>query len=461
MKNATIIVDAGYGDGGKGKLTHSIAERTGAKLVVRYNGGAQAGHRVVMPDGREHVFSQFGSATFLPGVQTCLSQNMILQPLAMAVEEEHLASLGVNDAFERTLIDEQALVITPYHQAANRLRETARGQGRHGSCGMGISETVSDSLVGRAVRAADLHDHNALEQKLRLIGEAKRVEIASLIDLLKSRGEAGSEISIFEDPSLASRCADGMFDLAKRMRIVSRELAFQLMNTIGDIVFEGSQGVLLDEWYGFFPYATRSTTTAQKARELIVASGFDGNVKTIAVMRAYATRHGAGPFVTEDTELSSTMPDACNVLGPWQGNFRIGWMDMLATRYALDAVGQVDELAITNLDRLAGWRNWKAATSYKLSKPGLSPCFKHDADGFAQSIHFSATHDLENQRGITDELMSAIPQYEKFELTGRPELDSQVIIPYIEQALGVPVSLISFGPSTNHERILRPFSLAA
>ncbi|MFA6447520.1 MAG: adenylosuccinate synthetase, partial [Patescibacteria group bacterium] len=340
MKNATIIVDAGYGDAGKGKLAYSIAKRTGAKLIVRYNGGAQAGHRVVLPDGREHVFSQFGSATFLPGVQTYLSQNMILQPLAMAAEEAHLASLGVDDAYERTLVDEDALVITPYHQAANRIREMVRGQGRHGSCGMGISETVSDALAHRAIRAKDLLDRTALVRKLREIGEAKNTEIALLISLLKYKNEGSDEIRIFEDAEIATRCADKMFELAKRMRIVSRRQAFALMNTVNDLVFEGSQGVLLDEWYGFFPYATRSTTTAQKARELLAASGFAGKVTTIAVMRAYATRHGAGPFVTEDAELTSTMPDACNVLGQWQGNFRIGWMDMLATRYALDAVGQ-------------------------------------------------------------------------------------------------------------------------
>lgn len=461
MKTATIVVDAGYGDGGKGKLVHSIAARTGAKLVVRYCGGAQAGHRVVMPDGREHVFSQFGSASFLPDVQTYLSKNMILHPLAMAVEEGHLATIGVTDAYERTLIDEEALVITPYHQAANRIREMARGQGRHGSCGMGISETVSDALAGRAVRAADLHDRNALERKMRLIGESKRAEIESLVGLLKSRGDAAQEITIFEDPALASYCADKMFELAKRMRIVSREQAFRLMNAVGDLVFEGSQGVLLDEWYGFFPYATRATTTAQKAHELLADCGFTGKIATVAVMRAYATRHGAGPFVTEDADLTARMPDACNAQGQWQGSFRIGWMDMLATRYALEAVGQVDELAITNLDRLEGCRTWKAAVGYRLSGSNPSPFFTHDTDGIARSIRFSAAHDLEYQRGITDGLMCAEPQYESLDLTGQPELDSRVIVAYIEQTLGVPVTFASFGPSTTDERILRPFSLAA
>ena len=159
-RTAHLVVDLGFGDAGKGAITDYLARTTSAHTVVRFNGGAQARHNVVAPDGKHHAFSQFGSATLVPGVRTHLSRHMVLNPLAMLVEERYLRALGVEDAFARTAISAEALVITPFQRAANRLRELARslpagkaGERRHGSCGMGIGETVSDSLtLGRSVR---------------------------------------------------------------------------------------------------------------------------------------------------------------------------------------------------------------------------------------------------------------------------------------------------------------------
>jgi hypothetical protein len=121
-----IVIDLGFGDSGKGLLTDFLTRRTGAGLVVRYNGGAQAGHNVVTPDGTHHTFSQFGSGTFVPGVRTFLSRHVVLHPTALLVEREALESKGIRDAFERLRISEGARVITPYHQAANRVREIAQ-----------------------------------------------------------------------------------------------------------------------------------------------------------------------------------------------------------------------------------------------------------------------------------------------------------------------------------------------
>src|SRR5215210_2605913 len=124
---AFVIVDLGFGDAGKGLLTDCLVRRTGAKVVVRYNGGAQAGHNVVTPDGRHHTFSQFGSGSFVPGVRTFLSRDVVVHPTALLREEASLRTAGVTDALERLRISADAVVVTPYHQALNRLRETARG----------------------------------------------------------------------------------------------------------------------------------------------------------------------------------------------------------------------------------------------------------------------------------------------------------------------------------------------
>ena len=158
MKHA-IVVDLGYGDAGKGSTVDWLcspgrAERSRAasriRAVVRFNGGAQAGHNVVTPDGRHHTFAQFGAGTF-HGVPTHLSRFMLVEPFALAAEAAHLAELGIGNPFALLSADSRALITTPYHRAANRVRESARdrtpGSARHGTCGMGIGETVSFSLA--------------------------------------------------------------------------------------------------------------------------------------------------------------------------------------------------------------------------------------------------------------------------------------------------------------------------
>ena len=146
-QKAILITDLGFGDAGKGGLVDHLTRVTGAHTVVRYNGGAQAGHNVITPDGRHHTFAQFGSGSLVPGTRTYVSRFMLLDPLAMLAEERALQGLGVRDALARTAIDRRALITTPFHVAANRIKEVARGDARHGSCGMGIGETMADQIL--------------------------------------------------------------------------------------------------------------------------------------------------------------------------------------------------------------------------------------------------------------------------------------------------------------------------
>ena len=178
-----IVVDLGYGDAGKGTVVDWLCSRPGSgtrapglglpgsRTVVRFNGGAQAAHNVVTPDGRHHTFAQFGSGTFTPGVRTHLSRFMLVDPLALAAEAAHLAAAGVADALDRLTVDRDALLTTPYHRAANRARELARGAGRHGSCGMGIGETARYALdyPADAPRAGDCDAPRRLARKLTLL----------------------------------------------------------------------------------------------------------------------------------------------------------------------------------------------------------------------------------------------------------------------------------------------------
>ena len=134
--DAIAVVDLGFGDSGKGTITDYLTRAHQAHTVIRFNGGAQAAHNVITPDGRHHTFAQFGSGTFSAGVRTYLSRFVVIEPYAMVNEEAHLRQRGVTDAFDRLLVDRDALVISPFQSAANRLRELARGADRHGSCGV-------------------------------------------------------------------------------------------------------------------------------------------------------------------------------------------------------------------------------------------------------------------------------------------------------------------------------------
>src|ERR1700683_2211088 len=122
-KRAAIVVDLGFGDAGKGLVTDFLTHSMGATLVVRFNGGAQAGHNVVTADGRHHTFSQLGSGTLVPGVRTPPTSRVVVHPTALLLEDAHLESVGVDDALPRLTVSPEALVVTPFHQAACRVRE--------------------------------------------------------------------------------------------------------------------------------------------------------------------------------------------------------------------------------------------------------------------------------------------------------------------------------------------------
>ncbi len=181
-----VVVDLGYGDAGKGTVVDWLCTRRCGEepvhAVVRFNGGAQAAHNVVTADGRHHSFAQFGSGTFTPGVRTHLSRHVLVDPLALIAEAGHLAALGVRDALDRLTVDRSALVTTPYHRAANRARETARGAGRHGSCGMGVGETMAYALAhgDEALRAGDCLCPRTVRRKLTLLRDRLTEEVGRL-----------------------------------------------------------------------------------------------------------------------------------------------------------------------------------------------------------------------------------------------------------------------------------------
>jgi adenylosuccinate synthase len=449
-RNANIAVDLGYGDSGKGTLTDYFCSPEArrlfaATLVVRFNGGSQAAHAVTRPDGRRHVFSQFGSGTFNPGVRTLLSRHMLVSPLAMLSEERALQGLGITDGFERTVLSEEALVITPFHRAANRLREMSRGADRHGSCGHGIGETVSHSLrfPEEALRLKHLRNPK-LRQRLERIRETKREDLKDVLSGCRGMEAAKEELAYFDDPSTV-----GVWMYLLKPFLAKADIRFEdeLRAEVANhqhVVFEGAQGVLLDEWHGFHPYTTWSTCTFRNALDLLTDYGWDGAIKKTGVIRGYATRHGAGPFPTDDPDMARALPDADNVMNDWQHGFRVGWLDLVAVRYAIKACGGIDSLALTCLDRLSPFGEWQVCDSYETPR------------GPVRDLEVGGHHDRANQERLTALLLQATPKFVRTAATREDRIKPLLHAFGVANLLGDPAKslLLSTGPTWRDKKFV-------
>ncbi len=350
------VVGLGYGDEGKGATVDALVRRLGLTLVVRFNGGPQAAHHVVRADGACHCFAQFGAGALVPGVATYLSEFMLVEPLALGREAEALRALGVGEPLSRVTVHRDCVVITPFHRLLGRLRELARGAARHGSCGMGVGEAYVDASKPTApcLRFGELYGSpQAVYRKLRQI-QAEKLEQAKQLgcDLHEEhcrqtfaelqREDLVDDLLAAYAPVLAAVTVDDGSTLAQQIHCAPQQ-----------IIFEGAQGALLDAEHGFWPYVTPSRVNFSGAETLLAAAGGPMPLR-IGVVRAYATRHGPGPFVTESPSLAASLAEPHNLPSRWQGAMRVGDFDLVATLYAQAIVGGIDGLVMTCLDRLAG-----------------------------------------------------------------------------------------------------------
>ena len=252
---AHIVVGLGFGDEGKGSWVDHLVRTRGLNQIVRFNGGAQALHHVVTPDGQVHGFSQFGSGMFVPGTKTLLSRFMLLDPDALLKEADALLGKGVMNPLGRLIVSENAPVITPMNRLLNRMQEIARGGARHGSCGFGIGLTQADveTLGDGALYVRDLPTA-AGRRKLFDLWEQKRSVARQL-----ATAESCELLEQFETLDLDYYAE--LFAYVYHRASVVTEAEFQALVRSNDSVFEGAQGVLLDQVFGFFPHCTRSTCT--------------------------------------------------------------------------------------------------------------------------------------------------------------------------------------------------------
>lgn len=335
---AILVAGLGFGDESKGATVDKICRELPVDLIVRYNGGSQCAHNVVTPEGVHHTFSQFGSGMLANDkVRTHLSRFMLVDPLCMINEERALAGKTVSP-FGRTTVDPRCVIITPFHKRLNRLREISRGTARHGSCGMGIGVARELHLKygDEVVLAKDLKPSRQF--LLHMLTNTAMFLLPEIMEL------SGKSISFGEVREECRKLVDTYMEWDVMLRMDEH-----VLSEAKCMVFEGAQGVLLDEKHGTAPHNTWTNTTFENADTLLNEVGVKERFR-IGCLRTYHTRHGAGPFPTEDTSLD--LPEDHNGKNEFQGAFRVGDMDWKLAADAIDIVGGVDGLAISHFDCL-------------------------------------------------------------------------------------------------------------
>ena len=345
-----VVVGAQWGDEGKGKIVDWLSER--ADIVVRFQGGHNAGHTLVI-DKITYKLSLLPSGIVRPGKLAIIGNGVVVDPWALIEEIETVRRQGVAVARDNLRIADNAVLILPLHCELDVIRENAAGAGKIGTTGRGIGPAYEDKVGRRALRVADLRDLMSLDTKIQRL-------LTHHNALRRGLGMAeltGSELNaqLTEIAPRILEFADTVFDLLDRQRRAGKR-----------ILFEGAQGVMLDIDHGTFPFVTSSNTVAAQAAS---GSGVGPGALSyvLGIAKAYTTRVGAGPFPTEQ---DNAVGDALGARGREFGTVtgrkrRCGWFDAALVRQAIKTSG-IQGIALTKLDVLDGLGEIKVSTGYML-----------------------------------------------------------------------------------------------
>jgi len=341
---AHIVVGLQFGDECKGATVDYLCSKHKIDWVIRYNGGFQAAHNVVMADGRHHTFSQFGSGT-LRGVPTYLDRHVIVDPLALIPEAEHLKSIGVPDPYSMLRMHEDCLVSTIYHKNANRILDSRNA---HGSCGVGIGLTRQMwSETGDGLRVEDLRTPKILRRKLDWIRQWCQDKVLNYREKISTDINIDwkhNQINFLDQIKALQKATENIHPVT--LEFVERRCG-------NGLVFEGSQGVGLDEVYGTIPHTTYSNTRPTYALELCEVLRCKPH--TYGLCRAYETRHGNGPMYREYNENEFDYIDLSSDHnwnnGSFAGKFRCGQFNIDLVRENAIICG-ADEIVLNCADHI-------------------------------------------------------------------------------------------------------------
>ncbi|WP_395742738.1 adenylosuccinate synthase [Prosthecobacter sp.] len=412
----TIIVGAQWGDEGKGKIVDYLTE--GADLVVRAAGGNNAGHTVIS-NGTKYILHLIPSGILWKNKVCVIGNGVVMDPIGLLAEMAKLRGQGVTITPENLLISETAHLVMPYHRGLDKAREAKRGDKKIGTTGRGIGPAYADKVERDGLRTILMTQPEIFEEELR--------------DRLARHNATFAELGVELVP---------VEETVKEMLEAAKTLAPHITNTTvylheaikagKNLLFEGAQGTYLDIDHGTYPFVTSSNTTSGGA---CTGSGVPPRMidKVVAVGKAYTTRVGSGPFVTENDAIGDMLHNMGREFGATTGRARrCGWLDAVLVRYAVMLNG-ADELAITNLDGLDGLDTVQICTSYTLR---------------GKTLHYPPS--------TAADLAACVPVYEthqgwKQDLSGikkfsdLPDL-AKAYLKRLEELTGARISLVGVGP---------------
>ena len=416
--SAFVVLGAQWGDEGKGKMTDYLAEE--AEVIVRFQGGNNAGHTVEVGD-KQYKLHLIPSGILHDNKLNIIGNGVVVDPKALFTEIDYLEAEGVKVTPNKLIISDRAHVIMPYHKVLDKLKEKARGKNDIGTTGKGIGPCYTDKFERSGIRICDLIDEEVFKAKLKENIEAKNKYIVNVLD-----GEALNYDEILKE----------YLELAERLRPYVQDTSVRLYDEIKEdktVLFEGAQGMLLDIDYGTYPYVTSSNTTSCGVAN---GSGIGPTMITnaVGIAKAYTTRVGKGPFPTElDNEIGEWIREKGHEYGVTTGRSRrCGWLDLVILKTTVRVSG-LTSLCVTKIDTLAGLEKLKICVGYKFNGKVI--------DYFPASLN---------------DLAKCEPIYEEFEGWGEevaearsydelPE-NAKKYLNRIEELTGTKISIIGVGP---------------
>lgn len=416
--SAFIVLGAQWGDEGKGKMTDYLAE--GADVVVRFQGGNNAGHTVEVGD-KQYKLHLIPSGILYKDKLNVIGNGVVIDPKALFEEIDYLTSLGVEVTPENLIISDRAHLIMPYHKVLDGIKEKARGKNDIGTTGKGIGPCYTDKMERSGIRVCDLMHREVFEEKLR-----DNVQFKNSIITKVFNGEALEFESIYND----------YLTYAERMRPFVRDISVQVYDSIKagkNVLFEGAQGTLLDIDYGTYPYVTSSNTIAGGVSNG-VGIGPTMITNAVGIAKAYTTRVGKGPFPTELLEETGEwLRDKGHEYGVTTGRARrCGWLDLVILKSAARISG-LTSFAVTKVDTLAGMEKIKVCVGYRFNGKIIDyvPASLED---------LAKCEPIYEEFDGWDESIANARSYEEL-----PE-NAKVYLSKIEEFTDTKVSIISVGP---------------
>ncbi len=419
--SAFIVLGAQWGDEGKGKMTDYLAEE--ADVVVRYQGGNNAGHTVEVGD-KQYKLHLIPSGILHDDKLNVIGNGVVVDPSAFFKELDYLENEGVKVTPSKLIVSDRAHVIMPYHKMLDALKEKARGKNDIGTTGKGIGPCYTDKFERCGIRVCDLIDPIVLKEKLEINIQIKNDYITKVLG-----GEALNLEAMYEE----------YVKYGERIKPFVQDTSVRVFNEVKkdkNVLFEGAQGMLLDIDYGTYPYVTSSNTTAGGVSNGV---GIGPNLITnaVGIAKAYTTRVGKGPFPTElENETGEWIRQKGHEYGVTTGRSRrCGWLDLVILKTTVRVSG-LTSLVVTKIDTLAGLDKVKVCTGYKFNDTII--------DYFPASLEdLAKCEPIYEEFEGWDESVAEARSYEDLHPNAKKYLER------IEELTETRISIVSVGPKRN------------